>query len=205
MTIAHIRDNASDEHQLITDLLEKIVLNDLSAEDPSVEELADGRCEVGFDVSARKFEAEGSGIETEVPIDTWVDIAVLGLEQGDAKALEVLFLEKRLITQSSQEGTIVVDQRPRSVGIDPINKLIDRNSSDNIVSIHHINQRTSQACDVTRLIGHSNWCVFKFFQFCLHQNPRRAQFCFGGKVQLAKSATNCSCHDSKLSGLHFHN
>jgi hypothetical protein len=134
--IAYIRDNAAEEHQShITDLLERIVLFDLKAKDPEIEALNDGRYKVSFDVAAHKYEADGSGAEVEVPIASWIDIGVFGAEQGEAKVPEVLFLEKRQINGNSQSFSIVVDSRPRSVGIDPFNKLIDRNPSDNIVPI----------------------------------------------------------------------
>jgi hypothetical protein len=134
--IAHIREQAPDEYDdFITDLLEKIVLFDLKVAESSVTELEDGRYEVTLDVTAQKFEADGAGRESEVPIDGWFDIGVLGEEQGDAKVPEVLHLQKYEITANEQSFTIVVDKKPISVGIDPFNKLIDRNPSDNVEKI----------------------------------------------------------------------
>ncbi|MCB1692106.1 MAG: hypothetical protein KDI19_05030 [Pseudomonadales bacterium] len=120
---------------LITDLLEKIVLFDLRVVDSRVEPLQDGKYKVTFDVTAKKYEANGEGHETEVPIDDWIDVGVLGDEQGEAKVPEVLYLEKREIKGAAQTFSVIVDKKPVSVGIDPLNKMIDRNPSDNVEKI----------------------------------------------------------------------
>ena len=44
---------------------------------------------------------------------------------------EVLYLEKHKITEINNEFSIEVDNKPTAVGIDPYNKLIDRDSDDN--------------------------------------------------------------------------
>ncbi len=134
--LRHIRAFAPESAQvLITDLTERIVLFDLRAETASMTELPDGRFEVTFEVSAKKFEANESGLESEIPLASLIDIGVLGEEQGDARVPEVLYLEKHEITGPTQTFTITVDKKPVSVGIDPMNKLIDRNPGDNITRI----------------------------------------------------------------------
>ena len=45
---------------------------------------------------------------------------------------EPLFLEKRRITERTTTIEVVVDERPVRAGIDPYNKLIDRDSEDNV-------------------------------------------------------------------------
>lgn len=134
--IAHIRAQAPEEYDdLIADLLERIILYDLRVADSSVKPLDDGRYEVSVDVAAHKFEASGGGKETEVPISTWIDIGVLGEEQGEEKVPEVIHLEKYEVTANESTFTIVVDKKPVSVGIDPFNKLIDRDPSDNVARV----------------------------------------------------------------------
>ncbi|MDH5738245.1 MAG: M1 family aminopeptidase, partial [Gammaproteobacteria bacterium] len=74
-----IREQAGSAHEtLITDLFEKIVVFDLKVKDQSFTPLPDGRWEVSMDLSLRKFEADGEGLETEVPLDMMIDIGVLG-------------------------------------------------------------------------------------------------------------------------------
>tara|TARA_R110002072_G_scaffold104540_1_gene228984 strand:- start:952 stop:4515 length:3564 start_codon:yes stop_codon:yes gene_type:complete len=131
-----IRDRADPQYaDTITDMFEKIVLFDVKVNDADVIELDDGGFEVSFDVSSIKFEADGEGFETEVAISDWVDIGVLGEKVGDAEVPEILHLEKVKLTSGASNYTLRVDQKPVSVGIDPLNKLVDRNPDDNIKAL----------------------------------------------------------------------
>jgi len=134
--IANIRAEATPAYQnLITDLFGKIILYDLKVADSSVKELPDGQYEVTIDVTAKKFEADGEGRQTEIPLDGSFDIAVLGEKQGESKVPEVLYLQKYFINENSKQFTMVVNKQPVSVGIDPFNKLVDRNPSDNTAKV----------------------------------------------------------------------
>ncbi|MFK7863636.1 MAG: M1 family aminopeptidase [Pseudohongiellaceae bacterium] len=134
--IAKIRQAAGPEHQsLISDLFEKIVLFDLRAEDSEFSQQEDGSFEVTVNVSAKKFEADGQGQETEVPVNTLIDIAVLGEKDPETDIPEVLFVEKREINSAEQSFVVRVLKEPVSIGIDPFNKMIDRNPDDNVKSV----------------------------------------------------------------------
>jgi len=131
--ITKIRENAGPEYQsVITDLFEKIVLYDLRTEDSTYIELDGGRFEVTINTSATKFEANGDGEETEVAMDALIDIAVLGEEDELSKVPEVIHIEKFRVNQAEQTFVFEVETRPVFVGIDPFNKLIDRNPEDNV-------------------------------------------------------------------------
>lgn len=137
--VAEIRRVAGPEHDsLITDLVERIVLFDLRVLSSNVVEQPDGRFQVEIEVAARKFEADGEGVETEVPMSTWIDIGVLGEESPETDAPRVIHLEKFEVTGGEQRFTITVDERPVSVGIDPLNKLIDRDPSDNVSRVSDV-------------------------------------------------------------------
>lgn len=131
-----IRERADPKYaDTITDLFEKIVLFDVKVEEVAVNELEDGGYKVTFDVTANKFEADGEGLETAVPISDWIDIGVLGDKVGEAEIPEILHLEKVHLVESTGSFTIRVEQKPVSVGIDPLNKLVDRNPDDNIKDV----------------------------------------------------------------------
>ena len=50
----------------------------------------------------------------------------------DGKKKErVLYLKKHKITQINNKISIIVDDKPIEVGVDPFNKLIDTQSNDN--------------------------------------------------------------------------
>ncbi|MFS2317177.1 ABC transporter permease/M1 family aminopeptidase [Maricaulis sp. D1M11] len=137
-----LREEAGPEWEgMIHDFFERIVLFDLNVEDsepaPTATELEDGRWEVSFTINAKKFWATGEGEQTEEPIDYLIDIGVFNrnldgaLEGSD----HVLYLDKHRINEETMEFSFIVDERPAYVGIDPYNKLIDRNSDDNLVRV----------------------------------------------------------------------
>jgi aminopeptidase N len=139
--VAKFREAAAPEFQsVITDLFEKIVLFDLRAEDSSYTELDDGSFDVTINVSASKFEADGQGEETQVDIDALLDIGILGEDDPETGVPEVLYVQKERIDQEEQSFTVNIDQRPVSVGIDPFNKMIDRNPDDNVSGVSEVKE-----------------------------------------------------------------
>ncbi|HEY5646515.1 MAG TPA: M1 family aminopeptidase, partial [Pseudomonadales bacterium] len=133
--IGELRAVAGGAHQaLITDLFEKIVIYDLKVTESSVQAVADG-FEVSMTLSAAKFEADGAGAETEVPLAQTLDVAVFGDDDdnlGDDDLPEALVFERRQITTGTQTFKFKVAEPPGRVGIDPYVKMIDRNPDDNV-------------------------------------------------------------------------
>ena len=133
----HIATAVPDGHDaILDDLFRTITLWDLRAAAGEVEPLEDGRHRVTVTVEARKYRATGEGVEEPVAMDDRIDIGVFG-DRGDGSPPEgqVLFLEKRRVVDGTQTFEIVVDRPPRQVGIDPFNKLIDRNPEDNLTRV----------------------------------------------------------------------
>ena len=130
------RAEAGPEHQqLITDLFEKIVLFDLEVADAQAVPAPGGGYDVTLTVQARKLEADGSGRETEVPLDYRLDVGVFPPAGADSDGVDLpppLVLEKHRIVTGTNELTFHVEEMPERVGIDPYNKMIDRNPEDNL-------------------------------------------------------------------------
>lgn len=114
---------------LIEDLFETITLFENGVEEASYTARDDGTYEVTLATKAKKLRADGEGVETEIAIDDWIDIGVFG-EDDDGEPT-VLYLQKHHITEAEPTFTLVVDQKPIRAGIDPYNKLVDRDSDDN--------------------------------------------------------------------------
>ena len=92
----------------------------------------DGKYVVALEVHAEKVSTDGRGKETDEPVDVMVDIGVFARPEGGKESDEkVLYLQKHRITQAETTLELVVDELPFEAGIDPYNKLIDRNSGDN--------------------------------------------------------------------------
>jgi hypothetical protein len=114
---------------VIDDFFDTITLYDNRAVSAKAKPLGDGRYEVTLEVSSRKVRADDLGKETEVPLSDMIDIGVL--DEHD----EPLFVGKREIAQARSTFTIVVAKKPARAGIDPFNKLIDRQPKDNTVAV----------------------------------------------------------------------
>ncbi|MBW3559512.1 MAG: aminopeptidase, partial [Proteobacteria bacterium] len=129
-----LRQEAGPEHQaLITDLFERITLYDLKTTEVTSRRRDDGRYDVALTVEARKLYADGQGEETEAPLNESLDVGLFAAEVGN-KAFnreDVILFERRPIRSGRQTLTFIADRAPGWAGVDPYNKLVDRNSGDN--------------------------------------------------------------------------
>ncbi|MBU3010049.1 ABC transporter permease [Polaribacter vadi] len=67
-----------------------------------------------------------------VKLEDYIDIGIFGEKEVDGVNKEVeLYLQKHKITQINNKISIIVDKKPVEVGVDPYNKLIDTQSTDN--------------------------------------------------------------------------
>ena len=131
--VSYLREATPDSLQyLIEDMFETITLYDNRATDAVYRDLGDGRYAVTIDIESAKFRADGKGVETEIEVNDWIDIGVFAESTEDGVDEEItLYLEKHRIDGTTGQVEVVVDRRPARAGIDPHNKLIDRNPEDN--------------------------------------------------------------------------
>jgi len=134
--LAHLQEAVPARYDgLLDDLFRDITLYENRTEEATWHRRDDGKYLVRLEVDARKFQADGLGAETEVPMDAWVDVAVFGQKtEGSPPEGEVLTMEKHRLT-GSDVIELVVDEEPQRAGIDPYNKLIDRNPENNVVAV----------------------------------------------------------------------
>ena len=119
-----------EKQSLITDLFETITLYDNKATAATVSKRADGKYLVTVTVESKMFRADDRGKETATPINYWVDIGVLGASKTKGNE-PVLALEKHHLTSPKATYEFIVATKPDRAGIDPLNKLVDRNPDDN--------------------------------------------------------------------------
>ena len=75
------------------------------------------------------------GNETAIAKRDLVDIGIFGDPTPEASLGAPLYLAKHRIAATDTTLHIVVGSAPRRVGIDPYNKLIDRNPGDNVMGV----------------------------------------------------------------------
>ena len=116
----------------IDDSFEKITLYDNKAVDATATKMADGKYKVTLVVEGKKVYADGNGVESPTAIHDYVDVGVFSGKKGEETPLSV---RKEKITGGQQTFTFVVKELPTRAGIDPYNKLIDRNLDDNSMDV----------------------------------------------------------------------
>ncbi len=128
--LTEIRKVTPDSLQyLIADMFETITLFENKTDSAFFTEKGKDEFEVNLFTSAEKLRADSTGLETNIPINDWIDIGVYGKNKAGKDSL--IYLQKHKITKKENTFTIRVKSRPRKAGIDPLHKLIDRHSDDN--------------------------------------------------------------------------
>jgi ABC-2 type transport system permease protein len=116
----------------IDDSFEKITLYDDKALNATAQKQADGTYKVTLTVQGKKVYADGNGVETATAIHDYMDVGVFSGKKDEEQPLSV---RKEKITGGPQTFEFVVKELPTRAGIDPYNKLIDRNLDDNSMNV----------------------------------------------------------------------
>lgn len=136
---------------MVKDMFETITLYDNYVDQVETKELPDGKYEVKIKAYVSKYRAGDTGdkryadqgeqplvftadkkskIES-LPLADYVEVGVFAQSKEAKSKEQVLYLQKVKITDIENEFTIIVDEKPTEVGIDPYYKLIDTRSYDN--------------------------------------------------------------------------
>src|SRR5262249_4889950 len=83
-------------------------------------------------VDTAKKKSDGSGNETDMPLN---DVIEVGVFSGTKENLKPLYVEKRRFSTDHSTIEVEVSEKPTLAGIDPYNKLIDRNPEDNLIAV----------------------------------------------------------------------
>jgi hypothetical protein len=130
--LAELRAVTPDTLQyLLTDLFETVTLWDVKTQRAVVDKTEAGEYRVTLDVVAKKMRADNVGHETETPLHDFVEIGVFASGKADVP----LYLQRHRIHSGKQTISVIVQGEPSRAGIDPHNKLIDRDRGDNVVAV----------------------------------------------------------------------
>ncbi len=139
--LSFIREATPDSLQyILEDMFETITLYENKTKDAVFTKTDDGRFKLTLTIETKKVRADSLGNETEIPIDDWIDVGIFAGEPKSKIALgeKVLYLQKHKITRSTTKIEIIVDEVPGRAGIDPYNKLIDRQADDNTKKVKEL-------------------------------------------------------------------
>ena len=143
--LSYIKSATPDSLQyIIKDMFETITLYENKTDEAVFQKRPDGKYAVKLKVSSKKLRADSLGNEKEIPVNDWIDIGVFSKSElhsdkpsnSDKYSIgKPLYLKKHKINQPEMEFEIIVDELPWKAGIDPYNKLIDRDSGDNVKKV----------------------------------------------------------------------
>jgi ABC-2 type transport system permease protein len=120
-----------DLQYLITDMFDSIVLYENRAVSAvAIPEAS--KYKVTLAVETAKKKSDGAGNETPMTLNDSIDVGVFS---GTKEHLKALHIEKQRFSTDKSTVEIMVDERPTFAGIDPYNKLIDRNPEDNLIAV----------------------------------------------------------------------
>lgn len=138
---------------LINDMFETITLYENRMKKATYKKLANGKYQIDMEFEVAKYKADDLGervykdragktlkykgkedkYETEsYPLADYIEVGVFtDTERNGKKTQKEIYLKKHKITNINNKITLIVEELPKEVGIDPHNKLIDVNSNDN--------------------------------------------------------------------------
>ncbi|HEY1114296.1 MAG TPA: ABC transporter permease, partial [Chitinophagaceae bacterium] len=118
---------------LLHDLFAANTRWELKTKKATASRAADSTWQVTLDLEARKVVADPAGVETELPMNEWVEVGVFAptKEQG-AGFGQTLYLQKHRIRSGLQTITVHVARKPSDAGIDPYHLLPDPQRFDNV-------------------------------------------------------------------------
>ena len=146
----HVKEVTPDSlNYLIKDMFETITLYQNRVVSTESKKLDNGKYQVDIEFKVSKYRNNEKGRifygdeerdsifyknekmkkpEYSVYLSDYVDVGIFGKKDDDETEL---YLKKHKINSIHNKLTIIVDEEPVEVGIDPYNKLIDTNSEDN--------------------------------------------------------------------------
>ncbi|MBT1705712.1 ABC transporter permease/M1 family aminopeptidase [Chryseosolibacter indicus] len=119
---------------LLHDLFEVNAFWTFNTKQAKAEQKDKDNWQVTFDIEAHKVVADSAGVETEVPVDQWVEVGVFAPAKPGEILGKPLYVQKHFIHSGEQSITVTVPQKPARGGIDPYN-LLDWEEGDNIEKI----------------------------------------------------------------------
>lgn len=113
---------------VVDDLFSKITLFENRVINPTAKKIGN-EYEVTIPVQTLKYYADKDGNEKLTPIHDDIDIGVYAMDKKGKE--KIVYLKKYKFTKDKSTISIKLKEKPVRVGIDPIYKLVDRNTEDN--------------------------------------------------------------------------
>ncbi len=117
---------------VVDDLFSRITLFDNRVIEPTAKKVKDGY-EVSIPVETVKYYADKAGNEKQTPVKDYIDVGVFALDKNGEEKL--VYLKREKFTQQKTTILVKLKEKPEKAGIDPLYKLVDRNTDDNTAAV----------------------------------------------------------------------
>jgi ABC-2 type transport system permease protein len=119
---------------LLHDLFEVNTFWTFNTKKATAQQTAVSTWQVTLEVEAHKVVADSAGVESEEPVNQWVEIGIFAAAEPGEMLGKPLYVQKHFIRSGTQTITVTVPHKPVRGGIDPYN-LLDWEEGDNIEEI----------------------------------------------------------------------
>ncbi len=119
---------------LVNDWFKEITLYDNRLLKASYKKLENGRCQITFNIEAKKLLANSMGNETPMLLNDWIDVGAF----ADSGEERLMFVKRVKIDRPEMTFNFEIDSIPAKLAIDPYHLLIDRVYEDNIKTVIEI-------------------------------------------------------------------
>ena len=135
---------------VLKDMFETITLYNNNAVSATSKKMDNGKYKIDFEFNVSKYRNDEKGMINygdqekdsiiykgkdmddplySVYLEDYLDIGVFGSDEDENET--ELYLKKHKISDINNKLSIIVDEEPKEIGVDPYNKLIDTDSGDN--------------------------------------------------------------------------
>ncbi|MBI9059965.1 MAG: hypothetical protein JEZ01_19525 [Labilibaculum sp.] len=124
----------TEQHVLIDDWFKRVITYDLSVENAKYRELENGKYEINFKLQSKRFETQADGSLKEIQINEPIAIGLFSKHPSSANEENgILYLKPHQINKKLMEVSLIVDELPEYVAIDPYGTRCDEDFIDNLV------------------------------------------------------------------------
>lgn len=116
---------------LVHDLFAANTFWEMKTESATTKQTKPGTWQVTLEVEARKVTVDSIGIETNVPMNDWIEIGVYPAQAENGSSAKALYLKKHRVSTGRQTILLTLSKQPGRAGIDPNHLLIDLNMHNN--------------------------------------------------------------------------
>jgi ABC-type transport system involved in multi-copper enzyme maturation permease subunit len=131
-----LREQTPPQYQyLLKDLFEDITLFSNRTLKATAKKRSDGKFDVTVEVETHKYKVDAKGMETEVPVDDWIEVGALAAPEKGKHYGQVLARQLVHMTGTNGTYTFVTNAMSDKAGVDPLLLLIDRIPDDNLKAV----------------------------------------------------------------------